>query len=132
MDSRIAVIYGHDAAKMTRALLEHDGTAGRIGGKDASIVLKPNLVVPSDPSQGATTHTEIVEEIVSYLIENGFHGITIAEGAWVGASTEEAYRKLGYHRIRDRYGVKLLDTKKDRYRKLSPCSIPMEISETIL
>ncbi len=132
MDSRIAVIYGHDAAKMTRALLEHDGTAERIGGRDASIVLKPNLVVPSDPSQGATTHTEIVEEIVSYLKENGFRGITIAEGAWVGASTEEAYRKLGYHRIRDRYGVKLLDTKKDRYRRLSPCSIPMEISETIL
>lgn len=34
--------------------------------------IKPNLVSPSDPANGGTTHPEIVAGILEYLKENGF------------------------------------------------------------
>ncbi len=132
MDRKISVIYGKNIPEMTRQLLANMETAGRIGRKDADIVIKPNLVTLSDPADGATTHTEIVEEIIRYLQENGFRRITVAEGSWVGASTEECFRHLGYYRLRDIYGIRLVDTKKDQFRKITSHGIAMEISETFL
>ena len=132
MDRRIAVIYGRNISDMTRKLLDAFSLPSLIGDSDSRIVIKPNLVTVSDPDEGATTHTEIVEATVQYLQEHGFTDLTVAEGSWVGASTEECLRRLGYYRLRDRYGIKLVDTKKDSYRKVSPDGIAMEISETFL
>ena len=132
MDRNIRVIYGSDIHAMTRKLLEDCDAAGMIKDKDTAIVLKPNLVTVSDPSYGATTHTEISEAIIIYLQEHGFRNITVAEGAWVGASTEECFRKLGYTRLREKYGIRLVDTKKDEYISVEAAGIPMEISRTIL
>ena len=132
MKTRISVIYGNNIKKMTQTLLQAENAAERIGDKTASIVLKPNLVLYSDPAQGATTHTEIVEGTIEYLNDNGFRRITVAEGAWIGASTEECFRKLGYYDLRERYGIRLVDTKKDEYVKVSPCGIPMEVSRTLM
>ena len=132
MIERISVIYGKDIERMTKVLLDTDNTASRIKSKDATIVIKPNLVTLSDPSEGATTHIEIVETVIGYLKEHGFSNITIAEGSWVGASTEKCFEKLGYYRLRDQYGVGLVDTKKDKFRKVEPEGIAMEVSETFL
>ena len=132
MKKRISIIYGNDIAMMTRTLLDVERTAERIKSKDAAIVIKPNLVVSSDPENGETTHTSIVKTTVEYLLDNGFRNITIAEGSWIGASTEECFRKLGYYDIKKEYGVRLVDTKKDKYRKVAPAGIEMEISTTFL
>ncbi len=128
----IRIIYSDDAAYMTRELLRSYQIEKRIPSAGSRIVIKPNLVVPERPEDGATTHTEIVAAVIGYLQEHGFRNITIAEGSWVGASTEEAFRRLGYYRIRDRYSVDLVDTKKDRFRKMEYAGIRMEVSETFL
>ena len=125
------MIYGKDAAAMTRSLLDAYGIDERIKDKER-IILKPNLVTPSRPEEGATTHTQIIIALIEYLQELGKEDITIAEGSWVGASTEEAFRRCGYHRIAAEYGVKLLDTKKDSFRTLEYDGMRMEVSETIL
>ena len=127
----IYMIYGKDAAAMTRSLLDAYGIDERIKDKER-IILKPNLVTPSRPEEGATTHTQILTALIEYLQELGKEDITIAEGSWVGASTEEAFRRCGYHRIAAEYGVKLLDTKKDSFRTLEYDGMRMEVSETIL
>ena len=74
MDRNIRVIYGSDIHAMTRKLLEACDAAGMIKDKDTAIVLKPNLVTVSDPSNGATTHTEISEAIIIYLQDPAFIG----------------------------------------------------------
>ena len=127
----IYMIYGKDAAAMTRSLLDAYGIDERIKDKER-IILKPNLVTPSRPEEGATTHTQIIITLIEYLQELGKTDITIAEGSWVGASTEEAFRRCGYQRIATEYGVKLLDTKKDSFRTIEYDGMRMEISETIL
>lgn len=132
MDRTISVIYGKNIHDMTLRLLSSCDLQLPASGANASAVIKPNLVTPSGSDTGATTHTEIVEAIIIHLISLGFRNITVAEGSWVGASTESAFRALGYYDLRDRYGIHLVDTKKDEYRSLAPFGIPMEVSRTVL
>lgn len=128
----IRIIYSDDAASMTEKLISSYGLEGKIGRKDSRIILKPNFVVPSPADNGATTHIEIITTLIEYLQKHGFENITVAEGAWVGASTSDAFSKTGLYDICRKYGVRILDLKKDSYRKVSYDGIPMEISETIL
>ena len=66
--------------KMTRELLEESNLAELIGDKNKMVGIKPNLVSPSDPANGGTTHPEIVAGILEYLKENGFKNSMILEG----------------------------------------------------
>ncbi len=129
--STVYMIYGKDAAAMTRSLLDAYGIEERVKDKER-IILKPNLVTPSRAEEGATTHTEIMSALIECLHDLGKTDIAIAEGSWVGASTEEAFRHCGCLEIARRLGVKLIDTKKDSFRTLEYDGMRMEVSEAIL
>ncbi|MDY0290053.1 MAG: DUF362 domain-containing protein [Sphaerochaeta sp.] len=128
----ILTVYGSDAAKMTKALLRSLDLPSLLPNKEASIVLKPNLVIAVTADSGATTHTEIVVAIIEHLQAMGYTNISIVESAWVGASTKEAFRVNGYNQIRERYGIPLIDVKDDQYVKKTIGKVTMEVSKTIL
>lgn len=109
----IIVIYGNEYIKMTKELLEKADLAGMIGGKGKRIGIKPNLVSPVPAEEGATTHLEVVEGLLQYLKEHGFHNIAIMEGSWVGEKTENAFQVCGYRKLADRYGAELIDAQKE-------------------
>ena len=132
MSNKIYMIYGKDPFSMSMELLSAIQAEKLIERKDARIIIKPNFVIADRPERGATTHTEIVEAVIVYLKEHGFHDITVAEGSWVGARTADAFHLLGYHEMARKYDIKLLDTKKDSYRKIVSHGIRMEISESVL
>ena len=96
------------------------------------IVIKPNLVAPRPADNGATTHPEIVEGIIRYLKEHGIDHIVIAEGAWVGDSTERAFKICGYASLAKKYDVRLLDTKKDRVVKKSAHGFEIGLCESLV
>ena len=127
----IIMMYGNDPQEMTRRLLEKSGIEETVA-TDARIVLKPNLVVPSPASEGATTHPEIVETCIVYLQEKGFHDIAIIESAWVGASTQQAFKAHGYDRFVGKYGIDLIDVKQDSYRKITAHGFEVQMSESIM
>ncbi len=128
----ILTIYGSNPTKMTKALLQSIDFALLIPKKDASIALKPNLVVAVTADSGATTHPEIVIAVIEHLQALGYTNISIVESAWVGDSTKEGFRINGYNQISDRYGVPLIDVKDDEYVKKTIGKITMEVSKTIL
>ena len=96
------------------------------------VVIKPNLVVSRSADGGATTHPEIVEGIIRFLKDHGAGNITIAEGAWVGDSTERAFEKCGYTLLAKKYGVKLIDTKKDRVVKKTLHGLEIGLCESLV
>lgn len=98
---------------MTKKLLQEAGLAERIPGKNSRIGIKPNLVAPSPAELGATTHPEITEGIIEYLLEQGFHNLVIMEGSWVGDRTEEAFEVCGYRALSEKYQVPLIDAQKE-------------------
>lgn len=129
--NQILVVYGGDAARMTRQLLEEIRPEQEIP-KGKTVVLKPNLVVAKNAASGATTHPEILEAIIIYLREQGIEDIVIAEGSWIGDDTKRAYRASGIGEVGKRLGVRCLDLKDDTYETVSPQGIRMEISRTVL
>ena len=75
--NQIFIKTGTKYKKMTRELLEESNLAELIGDKNKMVGIKPNLVSPSDPANGGTTHPEIVAGILEYLKEN--YGLTYNE-----------------------------------------------------
>ena len=128
----ILTVYGSDPTKMTRTLLSSIDFGKLIPDKDATIALKPNLVVAVTADSGATTHPEIAIVIIEHLQALGYRNISIVESAWVGDSTKEGFRVNGYNQIRDRYSVPLIDVKDDQYVKKTVGKVTMEVSKTIL
>lgn len=128
----IIITYGSNASLMTKALLQHIDFEALLPDKQASIALKPNLVVAVTADSGATTHPEIVVAIIEHLQGLGYRTIRIVESAWVGDSTKEGFQVNGYNQISKQYKVPLVDVKDDEYVKKTVDGITMEVSRTIL
>ena len=114
-NTEILAIYGTNYKEMTKKILKESQLAERIPSKECRIGMKPNLVSPSEPSWGATTHPEIIAGIIEYLQEHDFRNLVILEGSWVGDKTAEAAKLCGYYDIAEKYQVPFLDLQKDTY-----------------
>lgn len=106
--------YGKDYKEMTKRLLTRAGLEALLPAPSAVIAIKPNLVTPAPASFGGTTHPEIIAGIIEFLQERSYKNIIVAEGSWVGDRTEEAFEYCGYRELAGRYGVRLLDTQKEK------------------
>ena len=112
--NQIYITCGTEYQEMTKELLKECALAELIGDRKKRIAIKPNLVSASDPSNGATTHREILAGIMEYLRGHGFQNIVLTEGSWVGEKTEDAFLACGYQEICERYEVPFHDTQKDK------------------
>lgn len=130
-NNEILVIYGNKYEKMTRELLEAADLAGRIGDRGKRIGIKPNLVSPVRAEEGATTHPAVVEGLLQYLGENGFHNIAIMEGSWVGEKTEHAFLECGYRELAARYGAELIDTQKEKAKAADCAGMELHICQCV-
>ena len=127
--ANIIEIFGNDAHEMTKALLAEADEAGLLPDlpRGAKIALKPNLVTDSTPEQGATTHPGVLSGCLEFFREKGFAGLSVIEGSWVGARTENAFRLCGYDAVCRKYGVPFYDLKKDAVRSVETPFRPIEI-----
>ena len=129
--SKIFVTCDLDGFEGARRILEASG-AGELFRPGMHVALKPNLVVAKPASSGATTSPRVVAGAIEFLRDCGVRDITIMEGAWAGDSTERAWQVCGYRALEKKYGVRLLDLKKDRTRNVSVAGTPIELCESPL
>ena len=129
--NQIFIKTGTKYKKMTRELLEESNLAELIGDKNKMVGIKPNLVSPSDPANGGTTHPEIVAGILEYLKENGFKNSMILEGSWVGDRTADAFEVCGYRQLCEDYDVEFCDTQKDKSYTKDCCGLELKICESV-
>ena len=129
--NQIFIKTGTKYKKMTRELLEESNLAELIGDKNKMVGIKPNLVSPSDPAKGGTTHPEIVAGILEYLKENGFKNSMILEGSWVGDRTADAFEVCGYRQLCEDYDVEFYDTQKDKSYTKDCCGLELKICESV-
>ena len=135
--SKIFVTRDSDGFEGARQVLEVSG-AGELFRPGIKAALKPNLVLAKPASSGATTSPRVVAGTIEFLRDHGVRDITIMEGAWAGDSTERAWQVCGYRELEKKYGVRLLDLKKDRTRtvfvagmKIEICRSPLEADRLI-
>ena len=124
--SKIYEIFGTDAHTMTYALMERAQIAAAIPS-GADVALKPNLVVSAPPETGATTHDGVLSGAIEYLRDHGVKDISIIEGSWVGARTNQSFHAARYDAVSKKYGVPLYDLKGDRTRTVKTALRTMEI-----
>ena len=125
-------IYGGDIKGMAKAVLTAANVQSAIPSKTARIGIKPNLVLASVAANGATTHPEIVEGIIEYLQEHGFHNLCMLEGAWVGARTKDAADVCGYTDLAKNTGVEFIDTQKDGATEIDCSGMKLSICNSAL
>jgi uncharacterized protein (DUF362 family) len=109
-----------------RRILEASGAAG-LFRPGMRVALKPNLVVAKPASSGATTSPLVVAGTIEFLRDCGVSDITIMEGAWAGEDTERVWQVCGYRELEKKYGVRLLDLKKDHASRVSVAGMAIEI-----
>lgn len=90
-----------------------DGLSGL--ATNDKILIKPNIVswdfdLPFPP-YGVVTTSVVIEALVRILAEHGFRDLTIGEGAlpMLSPPGEAVYKAIGYLKLQERYGVKLVD-----------------------
>jgi uncharacterized protein (DUF362 family) len=94
-------------------LLDNAAAWDWLGEEECPVLLKPNLVVSSPASGGATTTPAIAEGLIEWLADHGFSNVIIAEGSWVGDSTARAFQVCGYTALAQKYNIPLIDLQKD-------------------
>ncbi len=130
--STIWSTYGSDLKAMAIAVLEAARVHENIPSGNALIGIKPNLVLASDASNGATTHPQIVEGIIEYLRAHGFHNLCMLEGAWVGARTKDAADVCGYTDLAKQTGVPFIDTQPDSSTAVDCGGMTLRICDSAL
>jgi uncharacterized protein (DUF362 family) len=92
-----------------------------------SVFIKPNISFwrrgTIFPKWGVITTSRVVEDIVILLKEHGVDDITIGEGMVLsnpkdGATPADAFNRLGYNVLRDRYGVKPINIHERPFEKV--------------
>jgi len=127
----IVVSHGKDIVKSTLGALYASDIKEYLK-PSFSVAIKPNLVVPHPSSDGATTHTEVVEGIILFLREYGIKDIRIIESSWIGAATKRAFDICGYEELARRYNIPLVDLKKDDSTKMTSGSFSTRVCNEVL
>jgi uncharacterized protein (DUF362 family)/Pyruvate/2-oxoacid:ferredoxin oxidoreductase delta subunit len=121
----------HEAADAVTRLLQllgEQAVANKIpvGGK---VLIKPNICVAKRPSTGATTHPEIVEAIVRWVLDHGAQPI-IGEGPAVGA-VGDFFGITGLRSIAEKYNIPLINLNTDMPIAVSVPS-PLVLHEVVV
>lgn len=78
------------------------------------VAVKPNLSDLRSSEDGVTTSVELIEEIIRWIKEKAVEKITIVESNHWVATADEEFEKLGYAKLRDKYGVRLANISKEK------------------
>ncbi len=127
----MVINYGKNICEITYEALEAFKAHTYIP-KNVKISIKPNLVNSLHPSKGSTTHPEVVDAIIQYLHDYGHFNIEIIESSWVGDATEKAFKVTGYHELANKYGIELIDLKKDQKIEMEYDGIVVDVCKKAL
>jgi uncharacterized protein (DUF362 family) len=130
----LAVAYGSDPLQLVLDLLQSAELCGELTPR-ARVLLKPNLVMAREASSGITTHPEVAEGVIRYLLDAGVRNITIAESSWTGGDTRRAFQVCGYQKLVEKYsrfGVALFDLKDDSVETVETHGIRFKVFQSVL
>jgi len=95
---------------------------------NARVFIKPNIVYWNRhcvfPKWGVLTTSRVIEDVVVLLKEKGIDDITIGEGVITEDPKDyetpaDAFEKLGYNILKEKYGVKVYNTFERKFDKIN-------------
>lgn len=128
----IYIIQGTNYRQMTVELLKAANLAEDIKDRDKRIGVKPNILGAIKASEGATTHPELVDGVLTYLLENGFSNIVVLESSWIGDLTSRAVKYTGIYDVCEKHKIPFLDLQKDSSQTLDGAGMPIRVCDEAL
>ncbi|MHA2257273.1 MAG: DUF362 domain-containing protein [Promethearchaeota archaeon] len=116
--SKVSIVKYEEPMESVRKLVELSNLFDEIP-KDAKVFIKPNIVYwnafTNFPKWGVITSSRVIEDVVVLLKERGIEDISIGEGIVTEdvkdtETAADAFEKLGYNLLKERYGVKPINT----------------------
>lgn len=130
--NNIYMIQGKDYKQMAIRILKAANLVEDIGERKKKIGIKPNILGCKKASAGATTHPELVDGVLSYLLDNGFMNLTVLEGSWIGDSTARAVKYCGIDTVCRKHHVPFLDLQKDSSRRVDAAGMSLNVCQEAL
>jgi len=124
---------GHYEGTAKALNLIEDQIADNIKGK-RRVLIKPNFV--STRSQLSATHVDSVRSVLD-MLSKYYHGkVILGEGPAIG-SLDDGISNFGYKKLRDEYGIDMVDLNQDEYLELEGVDSRLEplsfrVSKTLL
>ncbi len=130
--NNIYIIQGTNYKEMTIKILEASSLAADIRDKNKRIGIKPNILGTIKASEGATTHPELVDGVLTYLLANGFSNLVVLESSWIGDLTSRAVKYTGIYDICEKHQVPFLDLQKDSSQTLDGAGMAISVCDEAL
>lgn len=116
--------YEEPYASVKKAIIDCNGFKNL--KPNARVFIKPNIVFWTKacrfPKWGVITTSRVVEDVVILLKEHGVTDITIGEGIVTDPNDKDtpadAFNKLGYGKLKEKYGVKSINIMERPFKKI--------------
>lgn len=128
----IYAIQGENYKEMAICILKKADVAADLGDRKKRIGVKPNILAAQKASNGAVTHPELVDGVLTYLKEEGFWNVAVMEGSWVGDLTSQAVRVSGIYDVCEKHQVPFIDLQKDKFQTLDASGIQVSVCREVL
>jgi len=124
--SKVSIVKYEEPLESVRKVVELTNLFDEIP-KDAKVFIKPNIVywntTTNFPKWGVITSSRVIEDVVVLLNERGVVDISIGEGIATlyvkdTETAADAFEKLGYNLLKEKYGVKLINTFEQKFEKI--------------
>ncbi|MFZ5648654.1 MAG: DUF362 domain-containing protein [Bacillota bacterium] len=133
----VSIVKFQDPYQSVKTALDLCGGLNNFRKQD-KILIKPNLVawdfdLPFPP-YGVVTTSTVIFALVKILAEGGFIDITIGEGSLMLPKTmgNAIFGVLGYEKLKEKYGVKLVDFNEDRFEQVDCGNFRLSVAATAL
>ncbi len=133
----VSVVKYHDPYNSLREAINLCGGLKDLR-KDDKILIKPNLVhwdfdLPIPP-YGMIPTSAVMFALVKILAEEGFTRLTIGEGSLMIPKPmgQAIFKQLGYERLKEKYGVELVDFNEEKFDPVEINGFKMSIARSAL
>ena len=98
-------------ARLVGEVVEAAGGLGRLIGPEDRVLVKPNLVVASPSTSGATTDPAVVGAVLDLVAQARPRSVVVAESSALGVDTARAFEVSGIGAVCEARGVPWIDLK---------------------
>jgi len=124
--SKVSIVKYEEPLESVRKVVELTNLFEEIP-KNAKVFIKPNIVywnaATNFPKWGVITTSRVIEDVIILLKEREIDDISIGEGIVTvdikdTETAKDAFEKLGYNVLKERYGVKTINTFEHKFEKI--------------
>lgn len=113
--ARLGIVQGEDRVRTVRRSVEALGGMGRFVRKGERVLIKPNVGFATPPEVGATTHPDVVREVVRLCLAAGAAEVLVTDHPTT--DPDHAFRVTGIGKAAEDAGARVVLPREGQFRR---------------